>query len=247
MSLVNSLLTQFKYKLGTDVKIVALTGFKREGKDIMAHYFVSTLGFTRYAFADPLKQACQIIFRFTPEQVDGESKEKSDPRWAMVSPRTCFQLVGTELFREKFVELLPELHVGIGSAIWIYRFLLWLSDLITLNRARGRETRVVITDLRFLDEAEILQELGCVVIRVVRDIAYYLKCMEKMDGDIHKSERETLLIKENLKFENTRSTLRGCYEDMEHFIIPFIMKNKKRTWWEYLTYRYFWWRLSAST
>ena len=91
-----------------NVKLIGLSGQKRVGKDTLADYLCSNHGFTKYSFAGPLKKACQEIFMLTDEQTEGIDKETMDDRWG-VSARTIFQKVGTELFREKLSQVIPEM------------------------------------------------------------------------------------------------------------------------------------------
>ena len=85
--------------------LIDITGYKRSGKDTAGEYFVKQ-GYIKYAFAGPLKKACQEIFMFTDEQTEGNEKEKYDERWN-ISARKVFQIFGTEMFREKLVDFFP--------------------------------------------------------------------------------------------------------------------------------------------
>lgn len=145
--------------------IIMLTGRKRSGKDEAAKVLINNHGFIRYAFADPIKAACKVIFMLDEEQLDGSTKEIVDPRWGM-TPREMYQYVGTELFRVKLPELSAGFNAVVGDTLWVTRFVEWY-------RAYGATVKdVVITDLRF--ENELFMVAGTfgaevVSIRIERD------------------------------------------------------------------------------
>ena len=61
--------------------IIGLCGKKRVGKDTFADYLVDNYNFDKYAFANPLKEACRIMFCFNDEQLYGDQKEDFDSNW----------------------------------------------------------------------------------------------------------------------------------------------------------------------
>ena len=122
-----------------------MSGKKTSGKDTAAKVLIEKYGLTQYAFADPIKKACKIIFMLSGEQLNGKLKEVIDTRWNM-TPREMYQFVGTELFRISLPEVCERFNEKIGNTIWITRFLLWYED----NKADIKG--VVITDNRFFNE-----------------------------------------------------------------------------------------------
>lgn len=142
------------------VYIIGLTGLKRAGKDTVAAT-LAKIGYKHVAFAHWLKQACASVFDLSEAQLHGSDadKETIDARWG-VSARTLLQAVGTELFRDALPRVLPQLACR-GETLWCYRMRMWLNAL-------PPSTFVVISDLRFPDEAALVHELGGVVVRVVR-------------------------------------------------------------------------------
>ena len=50
------------------MKLIGLTGKARSGKDTVANYLFNQHGYTRIAFADPVKLAAQQVFGLTHEQ-----------------------------------------------------------------------------------------------------------------------------------------------------------------------------------
>lgn len=138
--------------------IIGLTGKKRSGKDTAADYFVDQ-GFVEYHFADPIKRLCKDVFMWSDEWVNGDDKETVDPRWG-ISPREAMQLVGTELFRKAMPYYSKGFAKTTRDAIWIKRFIEEFEDY---------EGDVVIPDVRFVNEAKAIQELGGYIIKIERD------------------------------------------------------------------------------
>jgi hypothetical protein len=64
-----------------NIDVVGITGFKRHGKDTTGDYLCEKYGFTKLAFADPLKEICKILFSFNEDQLYGGSKEVVDSFW----------------------------------------------------------------------------------------------------------------------------------------------------------------------
>jgi len=128
--------------------IVGFSGKKRVGKDTAADIAAEEHGFERDAFAAPIKTIAQEVFHLDDHQVYGGAKEKEDPFWGM-TPREIMQRTGTEFARGTFHE-----------EVWVDSF-----------RRRMEETdaqRIVVTDVRFPNEVEAIQELGGYVVRIRR-------------------------------------------------------------------------------
>lgn len=132
--------------------LLGIHGKARSGKDLAAKYLVENHGFTRNAFADPLKRAVQQMFMLTEEQTwSDELKEVPIPYWDNKSPRELFQKLGTEGGRLLF-----------GEDIWLKR---WRYHYDAYKDVMN----YVVPDVRFENEAEYIRSLGGVVIHVVRD------------------------------------------------------------------------------
>jgi hypothetical protein len=127
--------------------IVGLSGRSGAGKDCVADILVRRAGFVKLSYAHPLKCAVQFIFGFSDEQLWGPSRNVVDPFWG-IAPRRVLQAVGTELFREKFGELFPE----IGRNVWIRA----MQHQIAQHPGRD----IVIADVRFENELEPLGTAG---------------------------------------------------------------------------------------
>ena len=183
-----------------NVNLIGLSGQKRTGKDTLADYLCSNYGFTKYSFAGPLKKACQEIFMLSDEQTEGNDKEIMDNRWG-VSARTIFQKVGTELFREKLSQVMPEMK-SIEDNFWIYRFELWYEDF----KKKNPGAKVIVSDARFPNEAKKINDLGGKMIKVSRDTG--------LNTDNHSSEKNVELIKTDIILKNN-TNIQNYYKKID--------------------------------
>ena len=175
--------------------IIGLCGNKRAGKDSFADHLISKYKtIQKYSFAGPLKKACQIMFCLSSEQIDGTLKETVDKRWGL-SPRQIFQTFGTDLIRNEYPKLVPGSKVEkIGSSFWVYRFQIWYENWIKENPKKV----LIITDIRFPDEFEVLKNMGGTIIKITRpsysinDNHISEKNISKIDGDYHIINEGTL-------------------------------------------------------
>ncbi len=130
-------------------KIIGIAGKARSGKDTVANYLWERYGFTRLAFADPVKMAAQIMFGLNNDQTWNPAfKEVEIPFWGM-SPRQMFQTLGTDAA-----------HTYFGNDIWIKRLAVSLGAL--------PEDDIVIPDVRFESEADFVRGLGGVILHLER-------------------------------------------------------------------------------
>jgi hypothetical protein len=131
--------------------IVGFTGKAGSGKDTAGMALVRQLGFERFAFADPIKAGLNGMFDFNPSRwQDREWKEAPLPVLG-ISPRKLAQTLGTEWGRE------------LDTDFWVKV----TESLIT----QSMSNRVVITDVRFDNEALWIRKQGGWVIELIRDKA----------------------------------------------------------------------------
>ena len=160
------------------MKLIGIAGKARTGKDTCAQYLWQRFGYTRIAFADPVKLAAQQIFGLSNEETwDDEFKEKAVNYWGM-SPRELFQRVGTEAIRGTF-----------GETVWIKR---WL-----LTYTLVKETdHVVVPDVRSDLEAEFLRSLGGQILHITRGSAPTVRA--------HSSENGVMIKDGDLEYANDK-------------------------------------------
>ena len=121
--------------------IIGFSGRGGSGKDTAASFIPDS---TPLAFAKPLKDAVASVFGFSDEQLYGDLKEVVDADWN-VTPRHVMQSMGTDYLKTTF-----------GKEVFI-----------ECCRKSGTKI-VVITDVRFDEEAEMVHSLGGVVARIDR-------------------------------------------------------------------------------
>lgn len=125
--------------------IIGLTGKARSGKDTIADIITKLYGYEHYWFSKPMKEACRTIFGWNDAHLYGDLKEVVDERYG-TSPRHALQTLGTEWGRGH-----------IRESIWL-----------DVARSHIEKGNVVVSDVRFDNEAELIKELGGIVIQVER-------------------------------------------------------------------------------
>ncbi len=128
-------------------RIIGLGYKARSGKDTVAEV-LERYGFKRTAFAKSLKEAVKAIFHFTDDHVYGELKEVHNEFWG-TTPRDILQRMGTNAMRNNF------------------RNDVWLKS-VEAEMLNDLDRDWVISDVRFPNEANMIQLLGGSVFRVDR-------------------------------------------------------------------------------
>ncbi len=118
--------------------IIGLSGKARAGKDTAFIYF-SYNNFVRMALADPLKELCRKMFHLTKEQTDGSMKEVVDTRYS-VTPRDILIKVGNDL---------RSIHENV-----------WIDQLLLKVKSLPSDSKIVITDIRYQNEANAIKAVG---------------------------------------------------------------------------------------
>lgn len=130
-------------------RIVGLVGRSGAGKDALAGALMTRHGFSRLAFADPLRAAVSAITGWPVSALeDRDFKERLDPAWG-VTPRRFLQHLGTEGVR------------SLKDDVWLTAFKLRLTHVHRLSP-------IVVTDVRFPNEVACLEELGALLVLVSR-------------------------------------------------------------------------------
>jgi len=134
--------------------IIGIAGHARHGKDSIADVLVKRYGYRKHALADVMKEACRVIFGWTDAHLYGDLKDKIDPNYG-ISPRHALQTLGTEWGQYKLSEYDSFAEVT-GRKLWVNSL---------LSRVSGG---TVISDVRFLHEAQAIKEKGGIIILVRR-------------------------------------------------------------------------------
>lgn len=165
--------------------IIGISGKARSGKDTFAEMLATELSKGAYppyvmmAFANELKLRCQAAFDLTWEQLWGNDKEVYDQRYPKDrgTPPYCLgnrdDGKGLEFMDERKHWTAREIMQDYGS---FYRSIdneFWIKNLFKV--AEDKEyTNVIITDVRYINEAKYIQhKKGGYIIRVERESKDY--------------------------------------------------------------------------
>lgn len=141
--------------------IVGLTGFAQHGKDTVGARLVSKYGYTRYGFADGLRDMALVLNPVIPvEPYYNERLVTLVERdgWELTKRngevRRFLQQLGTDAVRDM-----------VDDDIWLN--VLW--NKVAVERGKHKERQpIVITDVRFINEAASIHIQGGQVWRVER-------------------------------------------------------------------------------
>jgi hypothetical protein len=131
--------------------IIGLTGYAQSGKDTVAKVLVDHYGFKRVAFADPIRK---LLYEMNPAVKDGDYRLQG-----------VVDAYGWDVAKTAFPEvrrLLQDLGVGarkvFGEDFWVNRSLASILE----------NEKTVITDVRFINEAEMVKHQAGQVWRIKR-------------------------------------------------------------------------------
>lgn len=194
-------------------KIIGLVGFIGSGKGTVGKYLESQYNFKSVSFANSLKDAVSAIFGWPRYLLEGDTdesrlwREQPDMFWSRklnhpVTPRWVLQTIGTDILRNKFLD-----------NIWI-----WSLEQ-QLEKTQGS---VVITDVRFPNEIQMIESLGGKLWWIQRnplpewvDIAVGDKNKMKLEfSHIHYSEYAWLGIT-NFTILNNDLDLQSLYKQVD--------------------------------
>ena len=173
------------------MKLIALTGLPRSGKDTVGDYLVSRYGFLKASFAHPLKMAASTLLDRPLAHCngDGYDREQIMPEWGF-SMRWFLQKFGTECIREQI------------------RFDFWVTHMknrLESFKLSDPNALIVITDTRFENEAAMVREQGGKLIGINRNLSV---------GSDHMSDRGLSLTPEDFLIFNdgTLEQLKGAVD-----------------------------------
>lgn len=172
-------------------RIIGFGHRRQRGKDSAATYLADNYGFAHDAFAHSLKEGIgRGVFGLSDDQLYGPQhiKETLDPFWQL-TPRYILQHAGTEAMRHAF-----------GADIWVRTM---------LRRAHHREVPTVVSDMRFISEADAIKDNDGFVIRVDRNIPY------DPSIDEHQSETDLAAYAGWDWVINNDGTLESLYEKLD--------------------------------
>lgn len=140
--------------------IIAFCGFIGSGKDTAANYLVDNYNFEKDSFAKTLKDVLSVLFNWDRTLLEGLTEESRawrnqvDSWWSdrlgidNFTPRWAMQYIGTDVFRNHF-------HTDV-----------WVTTLE--NRLQNSNKNIVISDVRFKNEMNIVKRLGGKIVKISR-------------------------------------------------------------------------------
>lgn len=136
--------------------IIGLAGYARSGKDTVADHLVKEYGFVKFSFADPMREALKALNPWI--QVNDIARMPlvqalrvyswEDLKTESPDVRPLLQRMGTEVGRKLF-----------GESFWIDQAL----------KLAASYDNVVFSDVRYMNEANVLKFEGGTVWRIERD------------------------------------------------------------------------------
>lgn len=85
------------------MKVIAISGYKRSGKDTIAEHLVNQYGFTRVSFADPLKDSASIEYEIERTHFDNPEFKESAIKKYPIQPKDAFTRNLCEFLFKEFV------------------------------------------------------------------------------------------------------------------------------------------------
>ncbi len=196
--------------------LVGITGYKRHGKDTVGDYLVNFHGYRKLAFADSLKKALSAIFKFNHNQLYGDLKETVDPFWN-ITPREAMQTIGTDLMRNLF-----------RDDVWVKGLEREIMEIWKVDPS----AKIIIPDVRFPNELEMVKRLGGCIVRVTRPSllcsnepnatpsTLALGCSASGEYDRLSKARNDLAPEQNVSFESHSSE-----SHISSFVVDYDVAN----------------------
>jgi len=172
--------------------LIGIAGPARSGKDTVAWHLCREYGFMRTAFADQLKAILLPLFGWDERHKNGYLKEEVDPYWGF-SPRQAYQKFGTEFGR------------ALNPDLWV---------LMMHHQLQHYGNRVVISDVRFPNEANYVRRNG-ILVHVFRQLKYR--------GEVarHSSEAPLAIYPSDLAVSNN-GTIAELHEQIDSALKCYI-------------------------
>ena len=136
-------------------RLIGLAGPARVGKSTTADTLCREDGYVELAFADPLKESLIALTGLDRKYFYDQKFKHAYVELIQMSPRELMQIFGTEFVREK-----------VRRDFWVARLRERILDAEYINK-------IVVSDIRFNDEAALIRELGGNVIILSRDSIDY--------------------------------------------------------------------------
>lgn len=134
--------------------IIGLTGPAGAGKNTVAELLFRH-GYANFGFADPIYRAVSAILGVSQDALRDRATKEQPIGWLDKSPRELLQTLGTDWGRAM-----------VRDDIWIQIAMRQVEKTLAYQRGVGG---VILTDVRFANEAEAIRAAGGVIWKVTRD------------------------------------------------------------------------------
>lgn len=177
--------------------VIGIAGLARTGKDTVTNFILSQIGGYRYSFADPMRDMLKAIGVDLSDPYWQDRKEVPIPALG-ASPRRLMQTLGTEWGREL-----------INPNLWL---------ILAKQRLLSFGPGMIISDVRFENEASWIRDIGGLVIHVIRPSATKI--------DEHVSEAGVVVNDLDLVILND-GTLEQLYDKVKETLDGFSQTGKQ--------------------
>ena len=143
------------------IPLIGIAGRARSGKDTVANFIIAAVGGYRYSFADPIRAMLAPLGIDMADPYWHARKEEPIPALG-VSPRRMMQTLGTEWGRNL-----------INPDLWL---------VMAHQRLLRNGPGMVISDVRFENEAAWIRKHGGRIIHVIRPEAKAVEAHASEDG-----------------------------------------------------------------
>jgi hypothetical protein len=144
--------------------VVGLSGYKGAGKDAVGDILVRDYGFTKMAFADPLKRMLRrldpIIGHDLYAGCCAECSDQPEVTEVRMSDALKFGFDDQSLKHSPWAEEVRDLWVRFGTEVFREEDEdYWVDKAVEAITDEGAPSRIVFTDVRFENEAEMIYSL----------------------------------------------------------------------------------------
>ena len=181
----------------TRIPLIGLAGQAGSGKDTLAEHLCQAHSFASLALATPLRDGLRIMLGLSLEELTRRDLKEARIDWLGRSPRELSQTLGTEWGREL---IHPEIWLRVAER--------------TIARLRqSNPAGIVVTDIRFENEAEWVRAQGGTVWHLRRDQSGLQGATSNHVSEQHIPEIEGDVIVDNI------GTIEAFYEQASHLIL----------------------------
>ena len=191
--------------------LIGISGKKRSGKTMVANMFKtmfsSTIKVTIMSLAEPLKQECKKKYKLTDAQVYGKDKEKVFKKVVIINRQKCDTA-------RKVMQVYGQWKRELDKNYWVEKLIKKVDAFRRLNLA----DMVIIDDVRFINEVNIISQNYGVLLRVQRVMETYEKIFVSEDQDFSETALDHY-HQFDFHFINQGLTLEEAYKAFEHTVM----------------------------